>query len=101
MGTCRLLDELVQRGAQSRYDIVVYGEERGGAYNRIMLGQVLAGESVESITTKPRSWYEQHGIKLIDDTRVARLDTNRKMLETASGESRRYDVVVLATGSQP
>jgi nitrite reductase (NADH) large subunit len=101
MGTCRLLDELVQRGATSRYDIVVYGEERGGAYNRIMLGKVLAGEPVASITTKPPDWYERHGIRLVDDTRVTRLDTTRKLLETARGDAQRYDVAVLATGSQP
>jgi len=101
MGTCRLLDELVQRDAQSRYDIVVFGEESGGAYNRIMLGRVLGGEAPESITTKPRAWYERHGIRLVDNTRVARLDTTRKLVEPTSGESLRYDVAVLATGSQP
>jgi nitrite reductase (NADH) large subunit len=101
MGTCRLLDNLVQRGAESRYDIVVYGEERGGAYNRIMLGRVLAGEAPERITTKPRDWYARHGIRLVDDTQVKRLDTTRKLLETAAGETQRYDVAVLATGSQP
>src|SRR5687767_1910409 len=101
MGTCRLLDELVLRGALARYEIVVYGEEPGGAYNRIMLGRVLSGDSVESITTKPRAWYERHGIRLVDNTRVTRLDTTRKLLETESGEPARYDVAVLATGSQP
>ena len=41
MGTCRLLDELVRRDATRRYEITVFGEERGGAYNRILLGKVL------------------------------------------------------------
>jgi hypothetical protein len=46
MGTCRLLDELVARGAAFQYEITVFGEEQGGAYNRIMLGKVLAARVV-------------------------------------------------------
>ena len=101
MGTCRLLDELVRRDATSRYEITVFGEERGGAYNRIMLGKVLSGESPDAIVTKTPEWYDAHGIRLIQSTRVTRLDTLRKVVETADGQSRRYDVSILATGSQP
>ena len=32
---------------------------------------------------------------------MTRLDTLRKVVETADGQNRRYDVSVLATGSQP
>jgi len=101
MGTCRLLDELVQRDAVHQYEITVFGEEKGGAYNRILLGRVLAGEAAELIVTKPPEWYDQHGMRLLANTRVKRLDTLRKTIETADGQSRRYDVAVLATGSQP
>ena len=101
MGTCRLLDELVRRDATSRYEITVFGEERGGAYNRIMLGKVLSGAAPDEIVTKTPEWYDSHGIRLIQSTRVTRLDTLRKVVETADGQSRRYDVSILATGSQP
>ncbi|HEX3850007.1 MAG TPA: FAD-dependent oxidoreductase [Polyangiaceae bacterium] len=101
MGTCRLLDELVRRDATNKYEITVFGEERGGAYNRIMLGRVLSGESPDSIVTKTPEWYDAHGIRLIHGTRVERLDTLRKVVETADGQKRRYDVAILATGSQP
>jgi nitrite reductase (NADH) large subunit len=101
MGTCRLLDELVRREATSRYEITVFGEEKGGAYNRILLGRVLAGESPDTIVTKTPEWYDAHGIRLNHTTRVTRLDTHRKLLETADGQTRQYDVAVFATGSQP
>lgn len=101
MGTCRLLDELVRREATQRYEITVLGEERGGAYNRIMLGRVLSGEAPDAIVTKTPEWYDAHGIRLIHETRVTRLDTLRKVIETADGQNRRYDVSILATGSQP
>jgi nitrite reductase (NADH) large subunit len=101
MGTCRLLDELAARGAAFQYEITVYGEEQGGAYNRIMLGKVLAGGSPDDIVTKPLEWYDRHNVRLIDRTRVVKLDTLRKQIETADGQLRGYDVAVLATGSQP
>ncbi len=101
MGTSKLLDELIERGAAFQYEITVFGEEQGGAYNRIMLGKVLAGGSPDSIVTKPLEWYDRHNIRLIDRTRVTRLDTLRKLVETEDGKARSYDVAVLATGSQP
>jgi nitrite reductase (NADH) large subunit len=101
MGTCRLLDELVRRDATSLYEITVFGEERGGAYNRILLGRVLAGQSPDSIVTKTPEWYDAHGIRLTHQTRIVRLDTRSKRLEAADGQTRAYDVAVLATGSQP
>ena len=101
MGTCRLLDELVARGAAFQYEITVFGEEQGGAYNRIMLGKVLAGGSPDDIVTKPLEWYDRHNIRLNQRTRVTKLDTLRKLIETDDGKARAYDVAVLATGSQP
>lgn len=101
MGTCRLLEELVDRAAHMSYDITVYGEEAGGAYNRILLGRVLGGDAPETIVTRTPAWYERHGIRLIDGTRVARLDTAHRMIETVDGQRRRYDIAVLATGSEP
>ncbi len=57
MATCRLLDELERRGGFERYEIDVFGEERGGAYNRILLSKVLAGDEPDAIITKPPAWY--------------------------------------------
>jgi nitrite reductase (NADH) large subunit len=101
MATCRLLDELYERNAQVRYDIAVFGEEKGGAYNRILLGKVLGGASPDEIVTKPRAWYEARGIRLFDGVVVRRLDTEAKQVETADGARHRYDRAVIATGSQP
>jgi nitrite reductase (NADH) large subunit len=101
MGTCRLLDELATRGAAFQYEITVFGEEQGGAYNRIMLGKVLAGGEPDAIVTKPLEWYDRHNVRLIDRTRVTKLDTLRKLVETEDGQARAYDIAILATGSQP
>jgi nitrite reductase (NADH) large subunit len=101
MATCRLLDELAARGASTHYEITVFGEEPGGAYNRIMLGHVLGGEAPDAIVTKTHEWYDGHGMRLIANRRVVRLDTLRKTVESDDGQTRGYDLVVLATGSKP
>jgi nitrite reductase (NADH) large subunit len=101
MGTCRLLDELVARGGHDLYEITVFGDEPGGAYNRIQLGKVLAGEAPDAIVTKLPEWYDRHGIRLVANSRVRSLDTRRRYVETEDGQSRRYDLAVLATGSKP
>ncbi|XXX81795.1 FAD-dependent oxidoreductase [Sorangium sp. So ce134] len=101
MATCRLLDELISRGARDRYDITVFGEEPGGAYNRVLLSKVLAGEAADAIVTKPPAWYERNGVKLVSGTSVTRLDTAARMVVTGGAASHRYDVAVIATGSRP
>lgn len=101
MGTCRLLDELALRGGHEKYETTVFSEEQGGAYNRILLGRVLGGEAPNSIVTKPPEWYDRYGIRLLTGTPVKKIDTLRKRVETEDGQSRGYDLVVLATGSQP
>jgi nitrite reductase (NADH) large subunit len=101
MATCRLLDELLQRGALDRYEISIFGDEKGGAYNRILLSKVLGGHAPDEIITKPPAWYDTNGIQLFDGVAVKRLDTGTKVVETTDGERHRYDVAVLATGSTP
>lgn len=101
MATCRLLDELLERDALHRYEIAVFGAERGGAYNRILLSKVLGGDDPDAIVTKPTSWYTDHGVQLHDGVSVRRLDTAAKIVETEDGQSARYDLAVFATGSQP
>jgi nitrite reductase (NADH) large subunit len=101
MAACRLLDELQSRGGFDRYDITVFGDERGGAYNRVLLSKVLAGDVPDAIVTKPPAWFAERGIRLHDGVAVKRLDTEGKRVETADGATHRYDVAVLATGSQP
>jgi len=101
MAACRLLDELQSRGGFDRYEVMVFGDERGGAYNRVLLSKVLGGDDPDAIVTKPPAWFAERGLHLHDGVAVTRLDTEAKRIETAGGAAHRYDVAVLATGSTP
>lgn len=99
MTAARLLDELLAREGGRRFDITVFGEERGGSYNRILLGKVLAGASAQAIETKPASWYHERGVHLEAGVRVGRLDLASRSVETIEGRRHPFDLAVLATGS--
>ena len=101
MATSRLLDELLSRDACSMYDITVIGEEQGGCYNRILLGKVLGGEPADEIVIKPVEWYAQRGIQYLSGKHAEHIDPARRLIAIGRGESVRYDVAVIATGSKP
>ena len=101
MAGVRALEEILSR-APGEFAITVYGAEPHGNYNRIMLSPVLAGEKTfEAITTHPRSWYQSNGIELIAGEAVVGIDRAAKTVTGAHGTVRPYDVLVLATGSNP
>jgi nitrite reductase (NADH) large subunit len=101
MAACRLLDELVARNAQERYGISVVGEEPGGAYNRVQLGKVLEGAEPDAVITKPPAWYAERGIQLHAPRVVERLETGERRVILRDAPPLRYDIAILATGSQP
>src|SRR5437763_1497102 len=99
MAAGRLLDELLRRGAQTRFDIAVYGEESHGCYNRILLCRIIGGSTADEITLKAQDWYASRGVTFHAGTMVARLDTSSRTLITEQGENHPYDVAIFATGS--
>jgi nitrite reductase (NADH) large subunit len=101
MAGVRALEEILSR-APHEFSITVFGAEPFGCYNRIMLSPVLAGEKTfEAITTHPRSWYEANGIELIAGVAVVSIDRLARTVAGENGTSRPYDVLLLATGSNP
>jgi nitrite reductase (NADH) large subunit len=101
MAGMRTLEEILSR---TRHDfaITVFGAEPHGNYNRIMLSPVLAGEKTfEAITTHPRSWYDENDIELIVGEPVVGIDREASTVTGALGTTRPYDVLLLATGSNP
>jgi nitrite reductase (NADH) large subunit len=98
----RFVEELIARGGNDRYDIVMFGDEPTGNYNRILLSGILAGShDVEDTFINPLEWYEDNGITLHAGVRVTSVDRGAKLVRGHTGIVEPYDVLVFATGSSP
>ena len=98
----RFVEELIARGAGDRYDIVMFGDEPHGNYNRIMLSGILAGtQEVEDTFINPLDWYARNDITLHAGVRVHAIDRDAKLVHGGKHVVEPYDVLVLATGSSP
>ncbi|HVY03238.1 MAG TPA: FAD-dependent oxidoreductase, partial [Caulobacterales bacterium] len=101
MAGCRAVEEILKRDP-GRYAITMFGAELRPNYDRIMLSPVLAGEKqFEDIIINGPEWYAENAITLNAGARVARIDTARKIVEAENGASAAYDILLLATGSNP
>ncbi len=101
MAGMRTVEELLTL-APNAYEIVVFGAEPHGNYNRILLSPVLAGEKkAEDIVLNSREWYEQHGVALHAGDPVVFVDRRKRLVRSKSGVELTYDRLLFATGSQP
>ena len=101
MAGIRTLEEILSR-APHAFSMTVFGAEPHGNYDRIMLSPVLAGEKrFEDIVTHDRDWYEQNGIELIAGEPVVAIDRDTRIVTGADGTERSYDILLIATGSNP
>src|ERR1700723_753464 len=101
MAGVRALEEILARAPHS-FAITVFGAEPHGNYNRIMLSPVLAGEKrFDEIVTHSRDWYDQNDIELIAGEAVIAIDREARIVTGEHGTMRPYDVLLLATGSNP
>jgi NAD(P)H-nitrite reductase large subunit len=98
MAAVRLCERLV--GAD--VSITVLTDERHAPYNRILLSAVLEGtHAADALTLRSTTWFEEHGIDLRLDTRVAEIDRVASEVALVDGGRLGYDRLVLATGAIP
>ncbi|HEX4869588.1 MAG TPA: FAD-dependent oxidoreductase [Moraxellaceae bacterium] len=101
MAGIRTVEELLAL-APDLYEITVVSSEPVGAYNRIMLSPVLAGEKTfEDIVTHHEGWYVERGVTLLAGRTVADIHRARREVVLEDGAVLPYDRLVLATGSNP
>jgi len=102
MAGARFVEDLLARGGGDKYEIVMFGDEPYGNYNRILLSGVLSGtHDPKEIFLNPLSWYSKNGIRLHSDVRVTAIDRARCQVLAGDGISASYDRLVIATGSRP
>jgi nitrite reductase (NADH) large subunit len=97
----KLCEKLRDRAGSDLLEIVVYGEEPRPAYDRVHLSSYFEGQRSDDLLLAPRSWYEERGIRLRTGEAVTRIDRESRRVLTSTGETDRYDELVLATGSTP
>jgi nitrite reductase (NADH) large subunit len=100
MAGARAVEEVLARG-RDRFDIVMFGEEPYGNYNRILLSNILSGaQDTSEIFINPLEWYEENHIKLHAGARVGEIDRLAKIVVSENGISERFDKLLIATGSR-
>ena len=101
MAGMRTVEEILTR-APGMFEITVFGAEPQPNYDRIMLSPLLAGEKkFDQIVLNSVEWYRDNSIELIASEQVEAIDRDRKIVRGSKGTKRPYDVVLLATGSNP
>ena len=120
MAGARVVEEILKR-APERFDIVMFGAEPYGNYNRILLSNVLNGtQSAPDIFMNPLSWYRDHAVTLHAGVKATYIDRGRRVVVGAplqkaalayAADAARddgsalveapYDHVIIATGSRP
>src|SRR4051812_36124149 len=120
MAGARVVEEILKR-TPDRFDIVMFGAEPYGNYNRILLSNVLNGsQAATEIFMNPLSWYRENGVRLHAGVRATQIDRERRVVvgaplrkealaysvDAASDSDagvveEPYDRVIIATGSRP
>ena len=100
MAGARFVEDLLAIDRDA-FDIVMFGDEPYGNYNRILLSNVLNGtQDAKEIFLNSLAWYEENDIALHAGKPVTRVDREQQVVY-ADGIEEPYDVLVIATGSKP
>ncbi|MBI2434679.1 MAG: nitrite reductase large subunit, partial [Candidatus Hydrogenedentes bacterium] len=97
----RLCERLAENGVAAANQIIVLGEERRAAYDRVNLTAFFQGKSAANLALTTPKWYRDNGITLYTGVKALRIDRAKRVVCTACNSRIPYDHVVLATGSYP
>jgi len=95
------LEQCVAQQLHHSYHIVVFGEERHPAYDRVHLSEYFAGRSAESLSMVQGDFFNQHGIELRCQSKIVAIDRQQRVVRDSEGRETYFDKLVLATGSYP
>lgn len=92
----RFVEELVRRDPDVA--VTVLGAEEYEPYNRVLLGEVVAGTVELASLTLPGP--PAGGVRVRAGAQVTSIHRGRRLVTTADGETVGYDTLVLATGAR-
>ncbi len=101
MAGARLVEDVIAADPSHDFDIVMFGDEPYGNYNRILLSNVLNGsQEPAEIFLNPLAWYAENDVTLHAGKKVTKIDRENRTV-TADDVTEEYDILVFATGSRP
>ncbi len=86
--------------AAEDFSIIVFGEEKQLAYDRVHLSEYFSGSTHSDLAMGTAEWYADNDIDLHLNEAVTGIDRINRTVTTPKGNYR-YDELVLATGSYP
>ncbi|MEO6629995.1 MAG: FAD-dependent oxidoreductase, partial [Aquihabitans sp.] len=97
----RFVEEAVANGLAASRRLVVVGEERLRAYDRVHLSSLFDGLDANDLLLGDGAVYDHPGVELTLGDAVVALDPLGSTATTASGRIIEFESCVLATGSAP
>ena len=97
----KFCEKFVKYRLGKNYDLVVYGEEKSPAYDRINLTKFFSDKVAEKLILASSNWYAQNKIVLRTGQRIVEINRGEKWIRTEEGRTETYDKLILSTGSVP
>lgn len=92
-------DHIRRRNPACRVYLV--GDEKHYFYNRMAISRLISGRSaMYGLYLLPESWYEEHDVTCWINTQALSIDRQARRVTLATGDSLRYDRLIMATGSR-
>jgi NAD(P)H-nitrite reductase large subunit len=90
------------RNIDPQGNIIVISRERHIAYGRPLISYLLGGLVTEKrMAYLPEDFYEKNRVNLLLGSEVVGLNTDKKQVKLAAGDSVPYDRLLVATGGDP
>jgi len=86
---------------EAAWSVSVFAKESRPAYDRVQLSSFFSGKTIDDLSLAPSDFFSKHGIALHLNDRVTGIDRDSRIVRTARGREAPYEVLVLATGSNP
>ncbi|KAF2668672.1 nitrite reductase [Microthyrium microscopicum] len=97
------IEKLIKLDAKRQeYEVIVIGDEPHLAYNRVGLTSFFAHREVKNLYLNPQTWYDElpnGSLSYHVNSLVTDIDSENKTVRTAKGDDVKYDILILATGS--
>jgi nitrite reductase (NADH) large subunit len=97
----RFIEYLLESPAKDQFEIVTFSEESRLAYDRVHLSAFFTGSTAADLALTSREYYRDNGVNFVLNDKVVSIDSEKKIVVTASGRKEPYDKLILATGSYP